>query len=106
VTGSPRADVEKLLTQEELELFNVIVTGDDVSCGKPDPEPYARAQERLGIERDRLVAVENSPFGIRSARRAGLMTVALTSTLPPEELSNADVIITSLNRLPDYLGVS
>lgn len=105
VTGSPRADVEKLLTQGEIELFNVIVTGDDVSCGKPDPQPYARAQEQLGIERERLVAVENAPLGIRSARCAGLLTVALTSTLPPGELSDADVIINSLKRLTDYLGV-
>lgn len=48
---------------------------DDVVCGKPDPEPYRRACERLGIAPDEVAAVEDSMSGARSARAAGLYVV-------------------------------
>jgi len=105
VTGSPRSDVERLLKAEQSALFDTIVTGDDVANGKPDPEPYSLALERLGVAPQRAVAVENSPYGIRSAKAAGLVTAGLTSTLPPEDLAEADLVINSLRRLASWLDI-
>ncbi len=105
VTGSMKADVERLLSTEQLGLFEVVVTGDHVGQGKPDAEPYATALERLALPAGDAVVIENAPMGIRSARAAGLLTVGLTSTLPPEELHEADLVIDSLERLLGWLSL-
>lgn len=105
VTGSPRSDVERLLDARQLSQFDVVVTGDDVANGKPDPEPFSMALAQLGIAPEKAVAVENSPYGIRSAKAAGLLTAGLTSTLPPEDLAEADLLIDSLRRLASWLDI-
>ena len=103
VTGSARPDVEQMLSAEQLGLFEVAVMDEDVERSKPDPEPYATALERLALRAGDAVVIENAPLGIRSARAAGLLTVGLTSTLPPEELHEADLVIDSLERLLGWL---
>lgn len=57
--------------------FGAIVTGDQVRRGKPDPEPYRCAAERLGVIAERCVAIEDSPAGVASAVAAGVPTVAV-----------------------------
>jgi HAD superfamily hydrolase (TIGR01509 family) len=54
------------------DRFEVIVTGDDVTNGKPDPEPYRLAASMLGIAPDRCVVLEDTPAGMASARNAGM----------------------------------
>jgi beta-phosphoglucomutase len=76
--------------------FNVIVSNEDVTHHKPDPEPYLLCAERLGIPPDRCVVFEDSVSGIRSAKTAGMSVVAFTSTFPAEELAEADAVIDSL----------
>jgi beta-phosphoglucomutase-like phosphatase (HAD superfamily) len=51
--------------------FRVSVTGDEVSRGKPHPDPYLLAAERLGVDARECVAIEDSPTGVRSALAAG-----------------------------------
>ncbi|MBN1656926.1 MAG: HAD-IA family hydrolase [Anaerolineae bacterium] len=90
VTGSARSVVEESLVPTGVaDLFEVIVTGDEVERGKPDPEPYGIAARRLGVDPERCLAVENAPLGIESARAAGMMCVALETTLPAERLAKA-----------------
>jgi beta-phosphoglucomutase len=90
VTGSARSVVtETLLPTGIWNLFDTIVSGDEVSCGKPDPEPYRRAAGDLGLRPTECLAVENAPLGIQSARTAGMSCVALTTTLPAGVLSDA-----------------
>lgn len=67
--------------------FDVVVTGDMVSRGKPDPEPYLQAMERMGrlvpgLDPQRCVAIEDSLPGVRSARAAGLPTLAVPHFVP------------------------
>ncbi|WP_332875435.1 HAD family hydrolase [Ornithinimicrobium sediminis] len=57
--------------------FRTVVTGDVVTRGKPDPEPYRVAAQRLGVEPARCVAIEDSPTGVRSATSAGVPTLAV-----------------------------
>ena len=59
------------------EYFEVVVSGEDVSRGKPDPEAYLRAAELLGVAPADCVAIEDSPAGITSAHRAGARTIAV-----------------------------
>jgi HAD superfamily hydrolase (TIGR01509 family) len=63
-------------------LFDVVVTGDNVAHGKPHPEPYRLACQRLGLAPGGCVALEDSPTGIASAMAAGLPTVAIPLNAP------------------------
>ncbi len=93
VTGSSKRVVDESLAPLELaRLFDVVVAGDEVSRGKPDPEPYQRAAQRLGLPATDCLVVENAPLGIQSAKAAGMHCVALTTTLPAERLPGADQV--------------
>jgi HAD superfamily hydrolase (TIGR01509 family) len=105
VTGSAREDVERKLTPDQLTLFDTVITQYDVDNGKPHPQPYLTALEALGCSADEALAIENAPFGIRSARDAGLLTIAITSTLPVEELSEADLVIDNIDRFAGWLSL-
>ena len=78
-------------------FFAETVAGDEVTRGKPDPEIYLRAAQRLNAEPNHCVAVEDAPAGIASARAAGMAVVAvrtpMTADLP---LSDATWVIDSL----------
>lgn len=103
VSGSPRNSLASKLSEEEMGLFDAIVTGTDVERGKPHPDPYLSALEKLDVDPGETIAVENAPFGIRSARSAGLFTIAITSTLPREDLAEADLVIDGLSRLTGWI---
>ena len=92
--------------------FASIVTGDDVSRPKPDPEIYIKAAERLRLSPAKCVAFEDSFVGIQSAKRASMKCVAIASTFPAEDLrrqTQADLVVKnfeelSLARLRELLG--
>ncbi|MBT2367551.1 HAD family hydrolase [Streptomyces sp. ISL-10] len=71
------------------------VAADDITRGKPDPEPYLLAARLLGVDPARCVVFEDAPAGLASARAAGMRTVALTTTHRPGEL-DADVVVSDL----------
>jgi sugar-phosphatase len=77
----------------------VLVTAEDVRNGKPSPEPYLLAAQRLGLEPSACVVVEDAPAGIVSARAAGARVIAVASSLPEADLGGADVIIRQLEDL-------
>lgn len=68
-----------------LELFDTIVTRDDVTTPKPDPEAYLTAARRLGIAPVACLAVEDSHAGVRAAHGAGMQTIMVPDLLPPSE---------------------
>jgi HAD superfamily hydrolase (TIGR01509 family) len=87
-------------------LFDVVVSGDEVSRPKPDPEPYLLAAERLGVDVAATIAVEDSRAGIASAYASGARTLAVEVHLsvPPRPglsrvASLADVSLTDLLRV-------
>lgn len=82
----------------------VIVFADDVARGKPDPEGYLTAARRLGADPTEALVVEDAPPGIEAARAAGMAAVALPSTHAPEELERADIVLGSLEELPELLA--
>ncbi|MFF0222334.1 HAD family hydrolase [Streptomyces sp. NPDC004629] len=75
-----------------------LITADDVSRGKPDPEPYLLAARRLGVDPARCVVFEDAPAGLRAGRAAGMATVALATTHPAHELV-ADLVVKDLSAL-------
>jgi beta-phosphoglucomutase len=106
VTGSRSSSADKVLRAAGVrELFDVIVTGDDTKKGKPDPDPYLKAIEKIGINRLDCVVVENAPLGIRSAKAAGVdYVIAVTTTLEPSHLGEADDIMASAADLEQCLA--
>ena len=104
VTGSARSVVdESFAPTGYADLFEVIVTGDDVSRGKPDPEPYLAAARQLSVLPADCLVIENAPLGIRSAREAGMGCVALATTLPTSRLSAADQVFANPTELRTWL---
>ncbi len=84
------------------ERFGARVTGLDVTRGKPDPQVFLIAAERLQVEPRRCVVIEDAPDGVRAARRAGMAAVALVSTgRTREELLavRPDLVVGSLREL-------
>lgn len=99
VTGASRQAIERVLPLELIDRFDAIVTGDDVKRGKPDPEPYIKGAERLGFKGNECCVVENALFGIRSAKAAGIYCIALATTLSPEMLADADMVLNNHEEL-------
>ena len=93
VTSSHREILEEILPKDILGLFHFVLTGDQVKRRKPHPEPYQKATESLKVPPEEALAVENAPAGIKAAKNAGLFCIALTTTLSPEHLQEADVIV-------------
>jgi sugar-phosphatase len=74
---------------------NIVVTADDVTHGKPSPDPYLEAAARLGVDPTRCLVVEDAPAGLTSARAAGCATLSVITTTPVEDLQ-ADAIVPDL----------
>ena len=99
VTATTSAGVKEILPKNIEDIFDHIVTGDHVKKGKPYPEPYLKAAKALGVKPKECLVIENAPYGVISAKRAGMFCVALTSSLPKEYLKGADVIADSLEEV-------
>lgn len=85
-TSSSRTTVERHLTTHGLmDRFDEIVCRGDYEQGKPAPDPFLRAAERLGVEPRFCLALEDSHIGVRSASAAGMMTVMVPDLLEPTE---------------------
>ncbi|MEO3859286.1 HAD-IA family hydrolase [Acrocarpospora sp. B8E8] len=78
------------------DLVQTIVTAEDVTAGKPDPEAYLTAAARLGVEPADCVVFEDSLAGIAAARAAGMTCVGLATTHHPGELAHADLVVADL----------
>jgi len=97
VSGAVRSEVDMVLRAAGLDVFEVIVSVEDVRRGKPDPEGYLLALRRLGLAAADAVAIEDAPPGIAAAKAAGLSCVAVLGTAPRERLGQADEIVPRLD---------
>ena len=97
VSGAARSEVETVLEAAGLDVFDVIVSAEDVARGKPDPEGYLLALEQLGVRAADAVAIEDAPPGIAAAKAGGLRFVAVLGTVPPDRLGEADEIASRLD---------
>jgi len=105
VTACARRNMEKSVDTENQKLFDFIISGDDVSQAKPSPEPYLTAQRTLGVEVSECVVIENAPLGVESAHNAGMICVAVESTLGREYLQKADFIINEIQELTGFFPI-
>lgn len=98
-TSSRREYAERLLRNHGLmDHFRFLLTADDVTRGKPDPEIYRTAAERFGIEPSALLVLEDSPAGVAAGKGAGAFVVAVPHDhSPPGPLAEADRIVPRLD---------
>lgn len=89
-TSGPRENVDLILQENKLgSQFRAIVTGADVKNGKPAPDCFLLAAERLRLPPSRCAVVEDAPVGIEAARAAGMKCIGLVGTHPAERLRAA-----------------
>ncbi len=103
VTGTRLEVVKKVLQMGLNNVFKIVITGEMVSNGKPNPEPYLKAVNELGVNKEDCLVVENAPAGIASAKNAGLTCFAVQTSLPGEYLKGADKIFQSIDELSAFL---
>ena len=98
-SSAPPENVDALVDELNIrQYFNALVTPGDLP-GKPDPAVFLLAANKLGVAPDRCIVIEDSIPGIEAARHGGMHTIAVTTTNPPEALTQADIIVDSLAQL-------
>ena len=108
VTGGGQYDLYDQLDRWFPGIFrhDKIVTAHDVTHGKPHPEPYLKAWERSGLQKEDCCVVENAPLGIKAAKAAGLFTVGVnTGILERSDLSlaGADRVFNDMTELREWI---
>ena len=99
VTSGTRRLATKRLRLAGLPVPEKLVSADEVKIGKPDPAPFLRGAELLGLRPGDCVVVEDAPSGIEAAHRAGMTALAVPTTYARPELSQADALLHSLDQL-------
>lgn len=94
VSAALRAEIDPVLGAAGLlGLFRIVVAQDNVTRGKPDPQPYLLAAERLEVKPAELVVFEDTEVGVASAQAAGAYVVGVTRTLGAERMRAADELV-------------
>ena len=99
VTSATRRLLLARLTAAGLPIPERIISGDMVERGKPDPEPYRRGAELLGVRPEECVVVEDAPSGVGAGVAAGCRVLGVLGTHSAEELREADWVASSLEGL-------
>ena len=95
VTSGSRIRVMRSLPNNFINYFDKIITGDDCQRGKPFPDPYLKILKYSKFKASQCLVYENAPFGILSAKKAKIKTVAVTNTLDKSFLKDANYIVNS-----------
>ena len=98
-TGNLKEIVVNFLKKEGLnKFFSVIVDGRDVSRGKPYPDTYLLTAQKLGLEPEKCLSIEDTQYGVESAKSAGFYSFAIPNeTSRLQDFSKADKILSDLN---------
>ncbi|MGN1164108.1 MAG: beta-phosphoglucomutase [Candidatus Ornithospirochaeta sp.] len=87
------------------DYFDAVVDGNSIIRGKPDPEVFVRAAEKLGVRENYALVVEDSIAGIIASRRGGFMTSALSSvSIPGDVMITASSLFVLLERIRTIIG--
>lgn len=98
VSSTPRANIDLILGSLGLaDAFSAVVGAEDARRGKPDPEGFLVAAERVGVAPAGCVVLEDAPEGIAGAKAAGMRCIGVATTRPAERLSQADLVVEGLD---------
>lgn len=83
------------------EFFDAVVTADDVSASKPDPETFTEAAKKLGVAYDQCIVFEDSPKGVEAAKNAGMKTVVIKTMHEEKDFEKYDNVLMFINDYKD-----
>jgi len=99
-SSAPRANLDLVLERLHLDhYFDACVTKEDVANGKPAPDTFLKAAQKLALPPHRCVVVEDAVQGVEAGKAAGMPVIALTTTRDRTALSRADMIVEGLGEL-------
>ncbi|HSJ01968.1 MAG: HAD family hydrolase [Verrucomicrobium sp.] len=99
-SSTPRLNVDTIMAMTGLApFFQAKVTAEDVSVGKPDPQVFLKAAEKIGRTPRQCIVFEDAYVGIEAGKRAGMKVLAVATTHPLESLGQADVAYSNLEGL-------
>lgn len=99
-SSAPKANLELVLDCTDLQdYFDAYVTSQDVTKGKPAPDTFLKAAEKLSLSASSCIVVEDAVQGIQAAKAAGMPVVAVTTTRSRADLVGADIIVDNLDQL-------
>ena len=99
-SSAPRLNVEAGMEALKTKgVFAAIVSGDDVTRGKPAPDIFLKAAERIGLPPEECVVFEDAPAGVEAARSAGMRVVGVLTTHDPHDLRRADLLVEEFNAI-------
>jgi sugar-phosphatase len=99
VTSGSRLLATNRLRHCGLPVPEVLVTSDDVTNGKPHPEPYLKGAAQLGFDPGECLVIEDAPAGIQAARAAGMKVIGIASTYAAAKLAEADAVVRKLAQI-------
>lgn len=95
-SSGPPENVDLTLQKlQRADKFAAVITGADVTKGKPEPEVFLKGAERLGVTPAACAVIEDAPQGIEAANRAGMTSIALTGTATRDSLAHAHLVVES-----------
>lgn len=99
-SSAPRANIKLILTLMGVQdCFSALVSADEVTRGKPDPQVFSKACEKLNLPPAQCVVIEDAPAGIEAASTAGTKCVAILMHHPRENFAQADLVVEKLSDL-------
>lgn len=104
VTSGSRVLVQRAFRRLDLPVPRIGVYGADVAVGKPDPACYTLAAQRLELDPWACVVVEDAPNGVAAGKAAGMAVIAVSTTHTPEQLHQADLVVSALHEVADAIA--
>ncbi len=99
-SSGPGKNIRLILQGLGIEnYFDAVVSGEDVTEGKPNPQCFLLAAQKLGITPKDCIVIEDAVAGVAAAGSAGMHCIAITNTHPAEKLKPADLIVDSLEKI-------
>ncbi|MBI2829749.1 MAG: HAD family phosphatase [Chloroflexi bacterium] len=99
-SSAPLENIQLVLKELHIEKYlAAIISGEDVTVGKPEPQVFLLAAQKLGVEPENCVVIEDAPAGVIAAKRAGMHCIATTISHPRSAFPQADLIVDSLGKM-------
>jgi beta-phosphoglucomutase-like phosphatase (HAD superfamily) len=103
VSGADRNIVHDIIDDLFDGIFDIVLSGEDVERGKPEPDPFLKVAGMLDVDRSECLVVENAPMGVKAANRAGMFCVAVPTYVSKESIATADKIVDDHRILKQFL---
>lgn len=103
VSGSDHLIVHEIIDKLFPEVFDIVVTGDDIKNPKPYPDPFLKAVELLNVQREECIVIENAILGVEAAKKAEIYCIGIPTYLDPSKLDKADLVVGDHRQLMQHL---